>query len=1341
MRNRISLFVTAALALSLSTTARPNVGQQKTIYPKVRAGCSPTTTAKDLDINNVRARIMNGGDMWWDGVEVARYEVPKTSTTPKKNSLFAGSIWIGGIDKSSNTLKVAGQTYRQNGNDYWSGPLDGSGAISANECSLWDNMWKVDNRDIIDFKTIIANAGPTPQEITQAILDNDNSVAEVIKTWPGTGNALAEGAGNLPLSLSSNRKYAPFVDNGGDSAGYRVNRADGIYNYRHGDYPAILGDQYIWWIFNDVGNVKTETGSAGIGLEISGAAFAFATNDALNDATFYTFNVKNTATSNLDSTYFSTWCDADLGFYNDDYVGCDVDRSLGILYNGDDDDEGPTGYGKGLNIPMIGIDYFKGPIRRTPGQPDQELGMTGFTYFNNNSGNQGNPSTTQHFYNYMRGYWKDGTPFVENCTAYGNGVPIPYVFAEPYRECNPCGNLPFDRRFIHSSGPLTLYPGAENEITIGALWVPGVGGNCPSFGKIQAADDIAQNLFNEGFKIPNGPMAPDLVIRPYDKQFVFQINNPSTSNNFNEAFGNKDSAIKYQEVSKNATRNFSADSLYKFEGYIVYQLKDASVSLGDARKTDGTLDETKAKIVFQCDVKNDITKIYNFELDAQNFGTYRRPRLMVTGKDEGIVRNFTLTEDAFSTNSNKTLTNYRTYYYAVVAYAYNNFKAYKEGEAETSQTEQYRESRIDGRSAPLKTFAVTPDPAKGNLYAVNGYAYGDGVEIKRVEGKGNGGFGLELTQESEDEIVKNGKMANPIYKAGSTPVEVKVISPDSVKPGLYTITMLVDSNWGDMANFNARGAKARNTKWQITREYNGTTETIISDRNLVDYNEQILTKYGVNGNADAPTSDWGLSINTKQAARPSDSTNKDNNGLISGTLTYDDLSKPWLFGVADAGGNSLNNWHRVGNSSVSPPTTFSINMSPYAPYTDPFSKFDGLVNGWWGAYNLLNRENSDKSRMGMMYYKNPFDRNNNSLNNVHSVDVVFTSDRSKWTRCSVVEMNDGTNAAGNQTAATFSEGNAFKYNLRRHASLERDPDANGNPVYSTSDSGHSWFPGYAINLETGERLNILFGEDSGDPVNNGTDMIWNPTITAYDPINRFLRWGGRHIVYISSTRYDAEGADFIFNGLKTATNDAGGGSTVATMTGKQQVYHSMMWASPALAVGLKTWKEGLIPTRTKVAIKVARPYTTYDPGTGALVNGGWPVYQFNTTAKASADLNNPNNPNSDTKKLLDRIKVTPNPYFAQSAYEENRLDQRVKILNLPEVADINIYTLDGSLVRTIRKSDKATSFVDWDLRNNQNVPIASGLYLMQVKIKTVKGDAETILKFQAIMRPTDITTF
>ena len=58
-----------------------------------------------------------------------------------------------------------------------------------------------------------------------------------------------------------------------------------------------------------------------------------------------------------------------------------------------------------------------------------------------------------------------------------------------------------------------------------------------------------------------------------------------------------------------------------------------------------------------------------------------------------------------------------------------------------------------------------------------------------------------------------------------------------------------------------------------------------------------------------------------------------------------------------------------------------------------------------------------------------------------------------------------------------------------------------------------WFPGYAINIETGERLNIIFGEDSWLAGDNGDDMIFNPSSRIMTNLGQLLL-GGKHFVYI-----------------------------------------------------------------------------------------------------------------------------------------------------------------------------------------------------------------------------------
>lgn len=70
-------------------------------------------------------------------------------------------------------------------------------------------------------------------------------------------------------------------------------------------------------------------------MEVQVQSFAYATNDEINDMTFYRYKLLNKATEDLLDCYFSMWIDPDLGCYADDYIGCDVKMSMAYVYNQD----------------------------------------------------------------------------------------------------------------------------------------------------------------------------------------------------------------------------------------------------------------------------------------------------------------------------------------------------------------------------------------------------------------------------------------------------------------------------------------------------------------------------------------------------------------------------------------------------------------------------------------------------------------------------------------------------------------------------------------------------------------------------------------------------------------------------------------------------------------------------------------------------------------------------------------------------------------------------------------------------------------------------------------------
>jgi hypothetical protein len=1309
--NKVAIFLSllALSAVSIGVNARPNInsapgsGKKGGSQAKTTAStCKPAEANIDLDINNVRARLMTGGDMWWDiGTEVAQYEVPKGT---KKNSLFAGSVWIGGYD-AQRQLKVAAQTYRQDGNDYWPGPLDAAANITASDCSEWDRFWKVNKETVNKFRDL--------KDKSAAVGTSDY---ETILQWPAKGNDGAVGSHNNNLNIATDKDYAPFID---------VDN-NGIYNpVEGGDYPDIRGDQFIWWVYNDKGNVKQQSQTEGIGIEVQASAFAYAAKDFLNDATFYNYRLINRGNLKLDSTFIATWTDADLGYYKDDYIGCDVSRGLGILYNGKSQDGNGEVNSYGTQIPMVGIDFFKGPQKtyRPVGATKDTtitLSMEAFTYFNNDASPIGNPSNGIQIYNYMTGAIKNGERFSNDFVGvgvpskgYGSGPVSKFVFTgDPgvpteWSECT-CNNPPDDRRFVHSSGPFTLMPGVVNDITIGAVWVADVGG-CPttSFKKIRVADDGAQGLFDRNFQTIEGPEAPRMTVREMDRKLIFYIVNDSSSTNFQEKFG-RDTAKKYRVVSSKAHKTVNdPDSVYKFEGYRVFQVKDATVTPADIFSSEtGEINKDKAAEVFQCDVKNGVTKIVNWSKRVDISANTFVPQLKVSGKDSGIKHSFVLSTDQFAKGADKKFVNYRNYYFVAIAYAYNNFATFNPDHTDSTQDVPYLESQHGPNSSAIPVVVAMPNPANGNMGTVLNSDYGDGVKIQRLEGIGNGGNDIQMTDESEAEALQNGQSLQPFYKISHAPVDIKIIDPVKIQPAEWMLYIT-----GPLNTDPAKGLVDSTSQWRLVNNTTGDVIYSESDRGLKIPNEQIIEKYG-------------LSVNIAQVKRPQDDQSADNtgisgkggNGLIDSRVIFEDPAKAWLSGVKDGEQQDRRNWIRSGRVQSITDTICNFNDLPYDTigqfYENLMSNYS-FTKGTWAPYAL----GSFEQRGGCGFGTVRSTSGNAGLYNIHSVDIVFTSDKSKWSRCAVLEM---------QEDKDLSEGNTIKYDLRNHASWNLDIDEQGRPVYATdpTDKGMSWFPGYAIDQETGERLNVIFGEDSYLRMHNGADMIWNPTsvdIQTIQATNTELGiYGGKHVIYVLPSKYDqCESFIKAYNGAV-----------------KINAYKFMYTGFPLLNQYYQflPLSQGLIPTTTRVQIRVNRPYNTYVTSTTPQ-NDNFPLYRFNTADQAATPLSA--NSNMDKQALLDRIHAVPNPYYGYVGYEINRLDTRVRIINLPQKATVSIYSLDGTLINRLSKDNPNVSYIDWNVRNLKELPVASGMYLIHVN---AEGIGETVIRWFGAMRPLDVTT-
>ncbi len=1435
-RNNLNkhLLIAAATLSVMCVNAKEREGSvfRSSETSKVMAGCSAAQSSAELAVNNVRTIIYSGSDMWWDlfGSGNSYYVIPKVEEKSKWiSSNFAGNVWFGGLDLGGQ-LKIAAQTYRQGGIDFWTGPLSTVDAsITSDICQQYDKIFKITRSEVDAF--VLAGG---------AVTNN-------IKNWPGTGD----------LSLNQDPYLAPWVDKFGVSGG------DGVYEPEQGDYPyydvynnagkdnlgvckaRVFGDETLWWVYNDKGDVHQATGGKAIGLEVRAQAFAFKTTDDINNMTFYNYQIINRSSFKLVDSYMTVWTDADLGYYKDDYIGCDVKRGLGFIYNGDAYDEtagGTNGYGD--YIPALGCDFFQGPINTVNGiddnqnglsdEPGEQMGMTKFLFFNNSfpgvNLNTTDPGNAVQYYQYMTGFWRDGTPFTcDAASGYGGSIPTSFAFPGTTYTNSPCGPAnweesapPGDRRFMQSSGPFELEPGAVNFVTVGLPWAKASAPNTPksAIPLLKIADDKAQALFDNCFKVLSGPEAPDMTIQELDNELILYFTNKSNSNNYLNQYKELDVSIIVDTTTllgtgaSTTTLFKNVDRYYHFEGFKVYQLRNQSVSQEDLT------DLGKAKLVFSCDINNGIKRLVNYEYDATSGGDLAI--LKAEGTDNGLASTFHFTKDEFSSFSDKKVINNKQYYFLTVAYAYNQYAEYKEdvswsGQNLPSSLGQKR-PYLEGRKSK-KAYGIPhiPDPEKSGTGA-NSY-YGYGPKITRLEGQGNGGNVLDLTPETEAQIVSNGgRVDKLVYANGKGPINIRVVDPLNVPNSEFSVTFIKKNYYSDQSAALANACvynindKVSNKSAKFGSIVGDSVTWVLKDlTNNKEYKPCKSIKVG----EEFYFSEIGLSVNIGQVleiASVSSPTNAitdktvQKGDLLEATMSFADPTKIWLTGVPDRDGSDGNNWIRSGSYASATDLNQNdfnfVNSSGSDAFVDPNQVFEGALGGTWSPYCLVapykyattavlpNTPTSGAPGYGGMYsgsgvLSSPFD-----LRNLSSVDIVLTTDKSKWTRSLVIEQCD--EAAANPTAAK-------KFDLRRSRSVDKQGIPWGTAGCNTAEAildtlsyGCSWFPGYAVNIETGERLNIAFGEDAYQSANNGSDMVWNPTTVSTQTGYRYA-FGGRHYIYVfghsrSGTKYAT--GQFIGSGNYTNYKDfANQYKRAAPAAGSQidiimkNIWSDAMWVSmPLLTDSRYAFSNPAnMPCDAKVRLRVKKPYkkgmagsyfdalNIFAPGTAACPtmpsavqyanfstdtlsspkNNNFGLYTF-STADIFSDINNADK----AKSALDLINVVPNPYYAYSSYEQNRLDNVVRITNLPNKCKIKIFTMNGTLVRTFDRDvsgqedinvssseyvhSKRLPYQDWDIKNQSGIPVASGLYIIYVD---VPGVGEKILKWFGVMRPLDLQSY
>lgn len=1261
----------------------PRARKGPTPHARTSATCVPSSSVSELDINNVRAMLMNGGDMWWDLNNNPRYEIPKVvNPAERRYSLFSGALWIGGLDDAGN-LQVAAQTYRQNGNDFWPGPLTEMGAVATPaSCEEWDHHYKIDRAEIDAFR----NAWYQSEAYGTAFNVDD---FPNVKKWPGYGRD----ANGISISM------APFVN---------VDGNPNDYNPAAGDYPDIRPfpdggqpDQAVWWVINDKGDVHTESGGLPIGLEIHVMAFAFTTSNAINDMTFYRYRLFNRSNSALNDTYIGQWVDADVGNAADDYVGCDTLRGLGYAFNGDANDDGAFGYG--LNPPAVGTDFFLGP-EYAPGQP---LKMTQFVYYNNTEGLMGNPEVASHFYGYLRGFWKDGSHMTFGGNGYGGSQPTNFMFPDPPGICGGSnswsealvGNDPNDRRYIQSAGPFTLQKGQQMDIHVGVVWARKLAnGNLGSVCELLSADDLAQALFDARFQLLEGPDAPVTEVDEYDQELVISWDYPDafSRNNYHESYSQTDPVLVSQGVS---------DPTFDFQGYMVFQLKDATVSASELFDTD------RARLIAQCDLKDNISTIVNRN-EAFLAGSplpIVTDQIMVSGENKGIFHSVRVNEDLFASGTDRRLKNYTTYHFTVIAYAHNDT---------ASDGRKFLQGNRRFENLVGMPHKITFEQVGTVLQS----DYADGIPITQLKGIGNGGQFVKLSEASEATILQQYHLLSPTFQGNAAPIVVQVTNPKEVHASDYRVEVHQRLFEGtEDSIMTANGTLLLDSTF---------IEWNLLENGQVVYSSTYVKRTG-NGPAQYRPTPFsgtlraipghGISIGVNNGTAPTTMMANTEDPVIGSQLTFQDPSQAWLTGLSDD--DDFDRWNWIAAGSDSTDNGFLLPSVRNAGIFDANAYSEQILEGSWAPFCFARSFNANDSKLwispgvGINITAQAFSVRPDSmqnLNEIPDVDIVLTSDHSKWSRCVVVETGTAQNLGTGAPIMTAKW--ATGWNL--------DGSKDNRPL-SEATQGWSYFPGYAVDLTTGRRLNIFFGENTFDRVNHGHDMLFNPTANLGADGSLV---GGRHYIYVSNTEYD--GCTEIQSVLSCSTFVGSGSQIYFNQDpnyATHKVWQNIAWTGIPLATGtVELETPDQIPTETRISLRVSQPFRdrVANPGN---------VFTFSTRDYAALV----NQTSVAQKSLMSEVRIVPNPYYGHSSYEQSQLQQVAKLTNLPQKCKVRIFTLNGTLIRAYDKEDDEPE-LRWDLKNHSGVPIASGVYIIHVDGYDL---GETVVKFFTIMPQIDLTSF
>ena len=274
----------------------------------------------------------------------------------------------------------------------------------------------------------------------------------------------------------------------------------------------------VFTVFNDDFN-HLSSGGDSLRMEIRALHYAYnSTDSALANTIFSEYTLVNFSNETYTDMNIGIWLDMDIGCSEDDYTGCDVERSLAYTNNADSvDNQGSVGIPCFSNRPPAqGVVVLRGPKQDSDNMDNaigigsnesingcgygdgiidnERIGMSGFMSFDRtlNALIFGDPGSAIDYHNYMNSTWRDGSHLVyggfghssttgataiqanymlpdssDNNYFFGtNGTDPGFDWSEYDVSGSGTANPYGDRRLVMSMGPFTMSPLSVQEFTV-----------------------------------------------------------------------------------------------------------------------------------------------------------------------------------------------------------------------------------------------------------------------------------------------------------------------------------------------------------------------------------------------------------------------------------------------------------------------------------------------------------------------------------------------------------------------------------------------------------------------------------------------------------------------------------------------------------------------------------------------------------------------------------------------------------------------------------------------------------------------------------------------------------